>query len=263
MSLHWRTAITKNEAGEIHVRGYDVMDLAGNLRFGEAIYLILKGELPSAGEAAMMDAIFVSMIDAGIAPPSVVAARTVFSGGNSYNSSVAAGILTLGDYHGGAIEQCAKTFGEVVDAAPEGADMKDLAKKTVAEFAAIKRRFPGYGHKIHKEGDPRTVRLLEVAKKHGFGGRYIDFATAVGDELAKSGKQLPLNVDGAVAAVICDMGFDWRMGKAFFLIARVPGLCAHVFEEWMREKPFRRLPSDQHEYDGTEDRSLPEAFVRG
>ena len=104
----WKTSITSNKEGEILVRGYNIDSLIGNLTFAQTAFLVLKGELPNEKEAKMMDAILVSCVDAGIAPPSVVAARTVFSGGNPLNAAVAAGVLTLGDAHGGAIEQCAK-----------------------------------------------------------------------------------------------------------------------------------------------------------
>jgi hypothetical protein len=52
------------------------------------------------------------------------------------------------------------------------------------------------------------------------------------------------------------MGFDYRLGKGFFIIARSAGLVGQVFEEWMREKPFRRLAANLHEYDGVPEREL-------
>ena len=107
----WKTGVAGQIDGTTVVRGYPLDDLIGNISFPETIYLVLKGELPSKPEAKMMNAMLTACIDHGIAPPSVVAARTVFSGGNSLNSAVAAGALTLGDFHGGAIEQCMKLYG--------------------------------------------------------------------------------------------------------------------------------------------------------
>ncbi len=256
MPKDWKTSITFNQEGEILVRGYNIDELIGNLSFAEAAFLVLKGELPTPAQAKMMEAILVSCIDAGIAPPSVQAARVVFSGGNPLNAAVAAGVLTLGDAHGGAIEQCAKIFQDLVR--PEVTDVKALAAQTVTEFLAKKKRFPGYGHKIHKV-DPRTTRMLEVANHLGFGGKYVEFAVAVQQEYAKQKPDaiLPLNVDGCIAAIISDMGFDWKLGKGFFIISRVVGLVAHVHEEWTREKPFRRLPMELHEYDGPAERHIP------
>ena len=249
----WKTALTRIEPGKIHVRGYDITELMGNISYAQAVYLMLKGELPSEAEARMMEAILVSSIDHGATPPSVLAARTVLSGGNSLNTSVAAGVMTIGDVHGGAIEQCARILQEW--AAREG-DADALAEKLVQDLREKKRRMPGFGHRLHGV-DPRTVRLLALAKETGFSGRHIELGRAVEAELEKQlGRKLPMNVDGAVGAVISDMGFDWRLGKGFFIISRTAGLVAHVYEEWTREKPMRRLGPPPSEYDGPEVRSL-------
>ncbi|MBI5137026.1 MAG: citryl-CoA lyase [Nitrospirae bacterium] len=255
----WKTSVAGQIDGKTVIRGYPLYDLIGNITFPEAIYLALKGELPSQPEARMMNAMLTACIDHGIAPPSVVAARTVFSGGNSLNSAVAAGALTLGDFHGGAIEQCMKLFEDLVG--DSTSDVTRLAKDQVAAMRAAKLRFPGFGHKLYKR-DPRTVRMLELAKEYGFGGRYIDFAVAVQNALEESmGRDMPLNVDGAIAAILCDMGFDWKVGKGFFIIARIPGVVAHIVEEWSREKPFRRLPEGSYEYDGPALRAVPGTVV--
>ncbi len=80
----------------------------------------------------------------------------------------------------------------------------------------------------------------------------------------QKGKRIVLNVDGAIAAVTSDMGFDWRLGKGFFIIGRVPGLVAHVYEELTTEKPFsKRLNEpEETEYTGVPPRELPESFKK-
>jgi len=253
--LLWKTSVAGQIDGTTVIRGYPLQELIGNVSFGDTIYLVLKGNLPTAPESRMMNAMLTACIDHGIAPPSVVAARTVFSGGNSLNSAVAAGALTLGDFHGGAIEQCMKLFQELLG--DHQGDVAGLAKEKVDEFRAAKKRFPGFGHKLYKR-DPRTVRMLELAQEYGFGANYIQFAVAVQDTLeAAMDRPMPLNVDGAIAAILCDMGFDWRVGKGFFIIARIPGVVAHIVEEWTREKPFRRLPEGSYGYDGPGLRPVP------
>ena len=59
-----------------------------------------------------MEMILVSSVDHGATPPSSLATRVVMSGGNPLNAAVAAGILAIGDSHGGAIEACARLFQE-------------------------------------------------------------------------------------------------------------------------------------------------------
>ena len=249
----WKTAITDISGGQIRVRGYDIADVMEHLSFSDVVYLILKGELPDNQQRRMMEAMLVSSIDHGPTPPSNLAARTVFSGGNPLNAAVAAGVLTIGDSHGGAIEQCARILQEWAE--KEGTP-EELARALVADMREKGKRMPGYGHRIHKR-DPRTVKMLEIAERIGYKGKIIELAVAIQDELERtSGRNLPLNVDGAIAAIISEMGFDWRLGKGFFIISRVPGLIAHVYEEWTREKTMRKLGPPPFEYDGPEPRKL-------
>jgi citryl-CoA lyase len=177
----------------------------------------------------------------------------VLSGGNPLNSAVAGGILTIGDVHGGAIERCAKIL---QNWAKRSEETSSVAKELVSDFIYKRKRIPGFGHRLH-ETDPRTVKLFEIAKDLNFSGKHIKLAQAIEVELANSlGKKLPVNVDGAIAAVISDMGFDWRLGKGFFLISRVPGLVAHAYEELTREKPMRKLGDWNYEYDGPKERKM-------
>lgn len=247
----WQTTITKTGAGELRVRGYEITEMIRGLSFAQTVFLILKGELPTKAEARMMEGLLVSSIDHGITPPSNLAARTVLSGGNPLNAAVAAGILTIGDSHGGAIEQCAKILQEAVVRG-------ESAAHVVGRMRGDGKRIPGFGHRLH-ERDPRTTALLDLATECGFAGPHIRLATDLMVEIERhaGGRKLPLNVDGAIAAVISEMGFDWRLGKGFFIIARTPGLVAHVFEEWTTQKPMRKLGPLGGEYAGPADRDLP------
>ena len=249
----WKTAITEIGPGKIRVRGYAIADIMENLSYAEAVYLILKGELPSKPEAELMNAILVSSIDHGATPPSVLGTRTVVSGGNPLNAALAGGVLVIGDTHGGAIEQAAKILQEW--AKHEGSP-ESVAGELVAWLSESKKRMPGFGHRLHTV-DPRTGKLFEIAARHGYSGKHIELCKALEKALAsKLGKQLPINVDGAIAAVISDMGFDWRLGKGFFIMSRMPGLLAHAYEEMTRERPMRKLGPLPFEYDGPAEREI-------
>jgi len=249
----WKTAITEIKRGEIRVRGYDIREMMEKLSFSAAVFLILKGELPTKEESEMMRAILVSSVDHGVTPPSVLSARSVISGGNPLNAAVAGGILTIGDVHGGAIERCARIL---QDRAKRPDEISVVAKELVSDFIYRRRRVPGFGHRLH-ETDPRTVKLFQIARELNFSGKHMELAQAIEVELAKSlGRKLPINVDGAIAAVISDMGFDWRLGKGFFLISRVPGLVAHAYEELTRERPMRKLGDWNYEYEGPKERKI-------
>ncbi len=249
----WKSAITDIGPGKIRVRGYDITEIMDKLSFAETVFLILKGELPNKAEAEMMRAILVSSVDHGCSPPSVLGARNVISGGNSLNAAIAGGVLVIGDSHGGAIENAARYMQEW---AKKDGEPMELAEQMVDWMREKKIRMPGFGHRLHNV-DPRTVKLFEIAGKHNFSGRHIELCRAIEKALeSKLGKKLPINVDGAIAAVISDMGFDWRLGKGFFIISRVPGLLAHAYEEMTREKPMRQLGNRNYSYDGPEDREI-------
>jgi citrate synthase len=176
----------------------------------------------------------------------------VMSGGNPLNAAVAGGILTIGESHGGAIEQCARLLQEWTrkEGEPELA-----ARDLLRDLSARKIRMPGFGHRLHVV-DPRTVRLFELAEELKFSGIHQRFARAIEAIFKEDGKELPINVDGAIAAVTSDMGFDWRLGKGFFIISRTVGLVAHAYEEKTREKPMRNFGVVEHLYDGPKSRNL-------
>ena len=253
----WKTAITKVGPNHIVTRGYRQEDLIGNVPFAHVVFLLLRGKLPSKEEGRMIDAILTSSIDHGVTPPTCLAARTVASAGVPLPTAVAAGLLAVGDVHGGAIENCAKLLQENVRRVNEGGkSLEEIVSLIIKKVA----RIPGLGHRIHTE-DPRTKRLFGLAEELKISGAHITLIKAIQNKLADAPvrakkKALPINVDGAIAAIISDMGFDWQLGKAFFLLGRTAGLVAHVYEEMTREKPMRRLCEIETEYDGPWERNL-------
>jgi citrate synthase len=255
--LHWKTAITKIQPNRIDVRGYRLDDLMGRVSFAQMVYLLFKGELPSENTGKLIEAILVSSVDHGTTPPSALSAMTVASTGAPLNASVAAGILAVSNFHGGAIEECM----HILMNAREKMNARDLqpdaaALAVIEEYRERKQRMSGFGHRLHTD-DPRTKKLFALAESWGHSGVYIDLAHAVETGLEKIlGKKLPINVDGAIAAVLCELEFDPVLANAFFMIARVPGLVSHIYEETTRYKPMRKIHPTDVEYDGPEDRSL-------
>lgn len=255
--MHWKSSITKVEPNHLITKGYRQQDLMGNIPFPQVVYLLITGELPNKEHGKMMDAILTACIDHGVTSPSPMAARVVASGGVPLPSAVAAGILSIGDAHGGAIEKGARFMqAGVKRMKKEGCSVDEMAKTLVDESREKHQRILGFGHRVHSE-DPRTVRLFALANELNITGDHINLALAIEKELVVSlGKKLPINVDGAIAAVISDMDLDWRLGKAFFLLGRVAGLTAQVYEEQTRFKPMRKMFSVDCEYDGPEERDL-------
>jgi len=242
----WRTALSAIEPNKILIRGYRVQDLMEHCSFGDVIYLTFKGELPAHNEGRLIEMIVVSSTDHSFLAPSIDATRFVASGGVPLQASVAAGILSLGDHHGGAIEQCAKLLQENV---PDGVSAQEI----VHDFRLRKRRVPGFGHPLH-ERDPRTLMLVAKAKEWNLAGRHLELVESIATEL-----RLPANIDGAISGIISDMEIPWQYGRAFFIIPRAVGLAAHAVEETTRERPFRAIDMKDVTYDGPPERAIPKS----
>jgi citrate synthase len=245
----WRTSIARVRPGEITVRGHDLVQLVGRRPFGDVVYLLLAGKLPDGNEGRMMDALLVSAAEHSLLAPSVDAARFAASAGVPLQAAVAAGTLALGDHHGGAVDAVARVL---LDAGETGLEDPEAARAVAERVRDEGRRLPGFGHILH-DPDPRAGRLFEVAEELGFRGRWCRLAEAleaVTEEMF--GRRLRLNVDGAMGALLLELGLDWRLGKAIYVIGRAPGFVAHVFEEQTRERPYRDIGWERVVYDGPE-----------
>ena len=246
----WHSGITRIQPNKVAVRGYDIAELMGHISFGAAVYLILTGELPSAAIARLMDGILVSSIDHGATPPSALTARSVASTGATLSASVAAGIMSINRHHGGAIEDCARQLKAIADfAARDSISLEEAATRTLRSMSVGGERMSGFGHRVHTK-DPRTARLFELAREAGVDGVHMQTARAVEKAFADAKKSLPINVDGAIGAILADLGMNPAAFNGIFMIARTPGLIAHVIEEQTRERPMRRIDPVNHGYDG-------------
>ena len=257
----WKTAITHIERNQILVRGYQVDAMMGRITFSEAIYLLLMGELPTPAIGKMIDAILVSSVDHGVTPPSTIVARNVAATGAPLRAGVAAGVLSFGAYHGGDVEGCMRMLDGGLDEIAHGRSVHEAAEHIVEAHLAQGQRPPGFGHRLHTQ-DPRAVRLMQLAMELELDAGHIRLMRMLERLLdARSGphgEAMPMNVDGAIAAVCGDLGLDYEFGNALFIISRVPGLIAHAHEERLRQSPMRQIDPKDHVYDGPSERRLPE-----
>jgi citrate synthase len=249
----WSQPITGIEPNTVSLRGYRLDELMGRVPFSSVVFLALRGRMPSEAEGRLMDAVLVASIDHGATPPSALAARTVASTGASLTTAVAAGVMAINRYHGGAIEGCMRVLETAVDRTRGGAEPDDAARQIVAEYRSEKRRIPGYGHRVHSD-DPRSAQLLAVARDAGLAADHVAMAGLLRGAIHEAlGRDLPLNVDGAIAAVLSDMGFPPEIGNGLFAISRVAGLTAHVYDEITNQRPMRRISPTAHTYSGPAD----------
>ncbi len=176
----------------------------------------------------MFNALAVTLVEHGLTPSTIAARLTHYGAPEALQAAVAAGLLGMGDRFGGSIEQAARLLQE----APADGDPATIARRIVDEHRARKQPIPGIGHPIHRDGDPRTTRLFELARQNGFSGRHVELMRLIGEQASSaSGRDLPVNATGAIAAIASEMEIPWRVTRGLAVMARAIGLVAHLQEE--------------------------------
>jgi citrate synthase len=259
--VKWRTGLTCIEPNKILLRGYPLDELMGRLTFGETIYLLLMGEVPSPGIGSLFEAMLVSFIDHGATPPSTLAARNTATAGAPLRACVAAGVLGFGRFHGGDIESCMQFLHDGMQQVRQGASYREAADRIVQRSLNTGEPIPGFGHRYHTR-DPRAARLFQMALELEVEAEHIQMIRAVemvlGEKRPEQEPPLPVNIDGAIAAVCGDLGIPAAIADALFIISRVPGIAAQALEERERHQPMRQIDPKDHVYDGPTERRLPE-----
>lgn len=257
--LAWRSALTAATADRIAYRGYDLPDLLWRGSFAAVVHLLLVGELPPPSAARLLDAVLIACADHGPQAPSVLAARTVASTGAELSAAAAAGLLALSRFHGAAISDSMALIARVAEAPEPEAAALELA----TELRQAGRRAAGFGHRWHKDRDPRRDALFGLAGALGHRGRYVEAALTLERALERVvGRPVPINIDGIAAALCLEIGLPAERANAIFLIARLAGILAHIYEERARERPMRRIHPVAVEYDGPAPRELPSEWDR-
>jgi citrate synthase len=257
-STKWRTSISKFDADGVTIRGYRIQDMMENLDFGGSLFVLFQGRLPSKQEARLINAVLISVMDHGIVVPTAVG-RIVAASGVPIQACVAAGILTIGDFHGGAGEELAKKVAGWVAEAQKNAKPADvMAREIVSEARRAGQRVEGFGHPLHPVRDERVTALVRMTRDLGLLGPHLQLLLEIEKIIASAAsKPVPLNIDGAMSGILCDMGFDWRVTRAFVFVPRAAGIAAHAVEEVVRERKWRKVASDDEiSYDGPEARSI-------
>jgi citrate synthase len=257
----WRSAITNADGERIIVRGHDLVSLMEHGTYADVVGLLLGGHKPDEGERRLIDAILIAVSDHGAGSPSAATARMAATGNRQApEAAVAAGILAIGDAHAGAGMACMRIIaGALERATRESRSLADVAQATAIDAHVAGQRLPGMGHRMYRE-DPRTTVLFAIAEQYGKAGHGVAFMRALESAVAEAIKPLPINVDGAIAAVLHDLGYAAEAAKLIFIVGRTAGLAAHVMEEYARERPMRvRIPVV---YDGPPALDLPAEEVK-
>ncbi|MBP8919290.1 MAG: citryl-CoA lyase [Micropruina sp.] len=272
----WTTEIIDIHPGEIGVRGYPIEQLIGRISFPQMIWLMLRGDLPSADQAGLLEAALVASVDHGPHAPSIAISRMSVTCGLPLNGAMASAINVLDDVHGGAGQQCMELYREIDELLTErdhGPDAPLAEADAVAAAATVWTRWnergiryaPGFGHRFHPL-DPRAPRLLgmvdDLAATGAVSGRFATIGRAVEEAIsAGRSRRVPMNIDGATAAIYSELGFAPELGRGIFILSRSVGILAHAWEQTIQGGRIKgpMPPQIPYRYAGSPRRDLPGA----
>ncbi len=197
------------------------LDVGQKLHFAEMIFWLLAERRPTAAELAVFGLILNLSIDHGSETPSAKATIAATKAGHPISEAVASGIKEIDHVHGGAQEALMPILYQMVKGNVSAATI-------IRDYLLRKERVPGFGHRLYTKVDPRAELILTTLQAHSLGEEYIKAGCSLGQTLKQvTGKDLPFNIDGAIAVALCAFDFPSALGAAVFIVARTPGLCAH------------------------------------
>ena len=232
------TALGASSPDAITLLGCDLAeDIMGKVGFGELAFWLATQRRPTPGETRVFESVLAALADHGFTPTAIAARLTYLSAPDSVQGALAAGLLGGGSRFLGVTEDCGRFLHEVL--APLGgslpteeADWDALALKAVQARREARQFIPGLGHHVHKNGDPRTPRLLRIAAEEGMYGPHLSLFAAIGRVHPRVlGRTLPLNGAGVCGAALADLGLPLELLRAFALLARTAGLIGQLAEE--------------------------------
>jgi citrate synthase len=236
-----RTWIGGSTPDRITVAGRDLpADVMGRLTLTELTYVLVTRRDPTPGQRRMLDAVLVSLADHGLTPGALAARLTYTGAPEAIQGAIAAGLLGAGSVFLGPTGDTAQFLFDALQSHAGPPDLDDATLHQIA-IAAVdarrdaRQRVPGLGHPVHKDEDPRTPRLYELAAAEGLLGphlRLLEQVAAAHEEV--TGRHLPINGAGAGGAALVDIGIPPGAVRGVVLVARTAGLVAHLVEEASR-----------------------------
>jgi citrate synthase len=188
---------------------------------------MLSGEEPSPEQARAVEQYLMLTIDHGF-NSSTFAARVITSTGADLAAAVCGAVGALsGPLHGGAPSRALDMLDQI--------GTPDRAEAWIRDAIGRGERIMGFGHRVYKTDDPRSVFLRGVARE--LGAPLVDFACDVErivvEVLAdlKPGHHLYANVEFFAGVVMNACGIPRQMFTPTFASSRVIGWAAQVMEQ--------------------------------
>jgi citrate synthase len=216
-------------------RGTPVVEPRPELTTSADYLWMLTGTQPDPRRARAVEQYQILTIDHGF-NASTFAARVVTSTGADLAAAICAAIGALsGPLHGGAPSRALAMIDEMGTA--------ERAETWLRKAVERGDRIMGFGHRVYKTDDPRSVFLRDVARDIGgplaeFAGHVEQTAVEVLGEM-KPGRRLYTNVEFYAGVVMHSCGIGREMFTPTFAAGRVIGWCAHVLEQAAHNRLIR------------------------
>jgi citrate synthase len=208
-------------------QGQEPIDPHPELPYAANYLYMLSGEVPEPEHARAIEQYLISTTDHGF-NSSTFTARVITSTGADLGSAVVGAIGALsGPLHGGAPSRAL----DMLDAI----GTPDKAEPWIRDQVSRGKKIMGFGHRVYKTDDPRSVMLRGVAER--LGGDMVDFAKQVEKTVVavlaelKPGRQLYANVEFYAGVVMDKVGIPRTLFTPTFTSSRVIGWTAHVLEQ--------------------------------
>ena len=207
--------------------GVEPIDPHPDLGYGSNYLYMRTGEIPDPDVGRAVEQYQISTIDHGF-NASTFTSRVITSTGADIGSAVTGGIGALsGPLHGGAPSKALALLDAI--------GTEENARPYITNAVMNGERIMGFGHRVYKTDDPRSVLLHGVAKR--IGAAKLPFAEMVEktvvDVLAelKPGRNLYANVEFYAGVVMDHCGLPPELFTPTFASSRVIGWCANVLEQ--------------------------------
>jgi len=204
--------------------------IAGDPELNQAANFLytLFGVKPDPEDAKVMDMDFILHAEHGI-NASAFAARVAASTDADLHSAIVAGIATLkGPKHGGAAESVTKMAMEIGE--------EDKASEYVTKTLKDGGRIMGFGHRVYKTIDPRSIHLRDqaklVAERKGQ-PKWFQILSKVAEVMKPyEAKGVCVNVDFWTGVVYQLLDIPEKFYISIFSMGRIPGWTVQVMEQF-------------------------------
>src|SRR5947209_20151925 len=224
-------------------KGEEPVEPKPDLNIATNFLFMLKGEMPSERESHIFDVCLILHADHELNASTFTARVVAGTLADMYGSVTGAIAALSGPLHGGANTNVMKMLLEI--GSPE------RAEDWLRDALANKRKIMGFGHRVYKTEDPRSVWLRRFSKEMGEAAgetRWFEILERLRGLMMREKKLYP-NVDYYSGSVYYLMGVPLDLFTPIFAVSRISGWTAHILEQYASNQPIRH-PA---EYTGARD----------